>query len=505
MKNIFPSIIFLFILVSCQGTTSSSSLSSETISSSTSSSDVISYDQTSMVKLTTGDKEHLLETQENIKATSIPTSGSTVVHVNEENTLAPVKMFGAALTHASAHQLMLDEEGDQRKAILKDLFTSQGANFNAIRVPIGASDFHAEEHVFTNCDVKGGEDDLLANFNLDHDQELIQVIKEIYEIKPELKIIAVPWSAPEWMKVDSNASTEDPNGPKLCGGTLNNLYLKTYAQYLEKFCYAYSDLGIEINYLSLENEPTYNGADYPCMKLSASQAKTIALELNSTLPEWTSLMAYDHNCEDTLYTYLGEEFDTSTTRDIFSSIAIHGYGSQPIPEGTRALRELYPEKEIYMTEITEWEHGSSFATDLMYVCQNTTIKAYQNGLSGTLYWNLALDSNGGPNIGQKSTCYGVVNIDQADDGSLIYTKRPSYYGLSALSSLLEIEDAVVTYSLETEYENDSLLVAAFIKDNKYTVISANTSYSEQSVSVEIEDQYYSFDIPAQSILGFTFS
>lgn len=505
MKKSILSLSMLLLLTSCVKTTSSVTSESDHISSSSSadasSSFVLpTYEATKEVILTTGDQAHKLENQLNLIGKSQPQIESELITIGEEQ-LSKVKLFGAALTHASAHQLMLDKSGVQRKDILTDLFTDKGANFNAIRVPIGASDFHAEEHVFTCCDNKG-ESDLLEHFTLAHDQEIIQVIKEIYQLKPDLKIIAVPWSAPEWMKVNTQASSEDLEGPKLCGGTLSETYISTFASYLNKWCYAYADEGIEINYLCLQNEPTFNAADYPCMLLSPAQANTIARQLNATLPEWTSLMAYDHNCEDKMYTYLEDEF-SDDNYSMWDSIAIHGYGSQSIPSGTKQLKSLYPDKDVIMTEVTEWEHDSSFANDLMYVCTHTTNKAYQNGLSGTLYWNLALDSLGEPNIGQKSICYGVVNIDQNADGSLLYTKRPAYYGLASLSHLLDIDDETITYAIKTECNNPALVSCAFKKGYEYMVSIANTSNDEIPFSVKINDLYYSSRLPGRSVISFS--
>ena len=139
-----------------------------------------------------------------------------------------------------------------------------------------------------------------------------------------------------------------------------------------------------------------------------------------------------------------------------------------------------------------------------HVCRNTTIKALQQGLSGTLYWNLILDSNGGPNIGQKSTCYGVVNIDTDQDGSLIYTKRPAYYGLAAISHMLHIEKDVTTYSLSTLCDDESILAIAFKKGDKYSLAIANTSYEMKTISVRLEHQFYNYSLESRSLVSFTF-
>ena len=42
-----------------------------------------------------------------------------------------------------------DDTKNTLHEVLEDMFTSKGANFNSIRIPIGSSDFHSEEHFFT--------------------------------------------------------------------------------------------------------------------------------------------------------------------------------------------------------------------------------------------------------------------------------------------------------------------------------------------------------------------
>ena len=496
MKKQLICLLSIFLLVGCQQL--------PTVSSSDTTVSVIADKDFSLTKdifLTEGLGEKRMSKVSNQSFSDRPLTQNNILKVDTSATMAQVDAFGAALTHSSAHQILLYKNKDERKAVLEDLFSSKGADFNTVRIPIGASDFHNEEHVFTCCDTKGDDGDLLKYFTLSHDQEIIQVIKEIYEIKPDLKIIAAPWSAPSWMKTGSKPSSKDPDGPSLCGGYLNNQYLNTFCDYLTKFCYQYEDQGIDINYLSLENEATFNGADYPCMIVTPSQASTIALSLNTTLPQKTKLLAYDHNCEDGMYEYLGEEFAKESISSLFSGIAIHGYGRESIPTGTANLRELYPDKKVYMTEITEWEHGSTFAKDLMYVCKNTTIKALNNGLSGTIYWNLALDSLGKPNLGQYSICYGVVNIDTRDDGTLSYTKNPAYYGLSHISRILNLSSEEETNSLKVDTNDSSLLACAFKTGDDFSFVVCNPTSEKADYSIEIDGHYFSSQLEASSVIS----
>lgn len=49
-------------------------------------------------------------------------------------------MFGGAITHSTAHLLLEDDTKNTLHEVLEDMFTSKGANFNSIRIPIGSSD-----------------------------------------------------------------------------------------------------------------------------------------------------------------------------------------------------------------------------------------------------------------------------------------------------------------------------------------------------------------------------
>ena len=411
---------------------------------------------TSQTTETFQEKAYLLSEKENKYLDSVKLDNSSKADVtlsfHPEKRKQQVDLFGGALTHSSAHLILEIKDKEKRKEFLRDIFVTNG--FNCIRIPIGSSDFHSEEHFFTCLDEIKDKKNPLSDFSLKHDQEIIQVIKEIKKIRKDLKIIAVPWSAPEFMKTDSKASTKDPKGPKLCGGTLKNEYIDMYADYLALFCDSYQDLGIDIDYLSLQNETTFNAADYPCMVLTSTQASAIARRLHSILPENTKLLAYDHNTEDVMYSYLEEEFMDKESESFFDSIAVHGYGSQPLYEGVRNLRSLYPDKKVYMSEITEWDSGSTFSQNLMYMAKNTTQKAINNGLSGTIYWNLCLSRDGGPCMGQTSTCYGLIDVDKNQNGNITTKKRSGFYGLSIFTSTLNISDSNPVYSLETS-QSDS--------------------------------------------------
>lgn len=74
---------------------------------------------------------------------------------------------------------------------------------DVVRISIAASDLN--ETAFTYNDMPAGKTDLeLKNFSIAKDQELINVLKDIQDINPKVKIFATPWSAPAWMKTNQN-------------------------------------------------------------------------------------------------------------------------------------------------------------------------------------------------------------------------------------------------------------------------------------------------------------
>lgn len=484
-------LITLFLSSGCSD--SSSSLNSD------------SPKESQKVLKTCGDQTSLLEEEENISFSYGETNDSSlsIISIDEDTLGQKVDSFGGAVTHAVANQLMKDSNGATRKKILTDLFTSSGADFNTIRIPIGSSDFIAEEHFFTCCDKKGSDEDPLEYFTLEHDQEMIEVIKEILELKSDLRIIATPWSPPAWMKDDSYVSDEDPYGYAICGGTLKSSQITNYALYLQRFVEEYQKLGITIDYLSILNEPLVEGTQYPSMNLPCDTAVKITLSLIDLLPSSVQLLAYDHNCEEAMYNYLSTLFKYSKVDDAYSGgIAIHGYGSQTLYSGTKNIRSLYPDKKIYMSEITEWEHSSSFSQDLMYCVKNTTIRSLNAGLSGTIYWNLVLSSQGEPNLGQKSICYGVCNLDYNEDGLSSYSHHASYYALAHVSKLLNLSENNYATSLMVSSENENLLgMALMTQQGRIEIVIANISESPIEFLLKKGQMHFTYTLDAKSVIS----
>ena len=195
--------------------------------------------------VTTGDQKMLLQPQPDITFQNAERSGP-VIEIDSSRQFQTMDGFGFSLTGGSAyhiHQLT----PEKRKALLKELFLPgpDGIGISYLRISIGASDLN--DHAYTYDDLKKGEKDLnLTRFNLGPDEEhVIPVLKEILSINPAVRMMGSPWSAPAWMK--SNSSLE--------GGSLKPEYDEVYADYLIKYLQAMTRAGINLDAITIQNEP----------------------------------------------------------------------------------------------------------------------------------------------------------------------------------------------------------------------------------------------------------
>ncbi|MEJ0105223.1 MAG: hypothetical protein WDO19_22870 [Bacteroidota bacterium] len=74
---------------------------------------------------------------------------------------------------------------------------------------------------------------------------LSRYCKKSFALTPNIKILASPWSAPVWMKTNSNS----------IGGNLKPGFYASYAQYFVKYILAMKQLGIPIDAITVQNEP----------------------------------------------------------------------------------------------------------------------------------------------------------------------------------------------------------------------------------------------------------
>lgn len=459
------------------------------------------------VYVTTGTMSKLLARQTSLKFTEYgidqETDGTSIV-VDVDKKGQVFYGYGASLTHSAAY--LLTQEGAEATTdeMLQELFGEDGARLSLVRVPIGASDYIEGDTFFTcdDLDDKNVDTDMsLEYFNIDHDTNIITILKKIIAINPDVQILACPWSAPAWMK--ENGSLE--------GSTLKEDCYEVYADYLVKFVEAYKAEGIEIDYLSLINEPLIRNCGYPHMDIDELQAVEIGRYLNEKFGERdldVSLLCWEHNVDDMAYDYLDTVLGTKENAKLFAGVALHGYGDVnefSVSEGMQYISESFPGNLSFLTEITEHSGSNDFASNLSYAARYSTVEPINHGMSGMLMWNLVLRSDGSPTpVRHGNECYGVMDIEE-NDGEFSYFKRSGYYAMAQTSKFAYAIDGEYPVALSATSSNDAQILASALYRADGTIVVTAVNISDQlseTVHLVIDGQCVSFELMPQSVVTF---
>jgi glucosylceramidase len=458
---------------------------------------------------TTGTKSALLTRESDIPLNIGAGAGDVDVIVDAGRELQKIDGFGGAMTHSAA-TVLLEQTPELRRQILEQLYsTDDGAGFGLVRLPIGTSDYagliDGEAVHYTLDDMPEGKTDPdLTHFSLENDEKsVIPVLQEALEINPELTIIGSPWSAPAWMKTTDS----------LYSGSLLPEYEDVYADYLVAFVAAYREHGIDIDYLTIENEPLVASRDYPVMEMGEFQQLSIIEKLGPKLAAAglgeVKVLAYDFNYSDAwsstavgfVDTILGDPEASQYT----AGIAFHGYENEGIDtfgQGFQYVHDEYPDKKSLVTEITEGTWSRDFASNFSYSLVNIVLGPLNYWSTGAVYWNTVLYADGTPSKGGAGTSLGLISV--TDEGT--YEKSSAYYAMAQFSEFLGTSsggDARVVYSESSSPE----IYAAAIKrpDGRLLIVVHNASSAfAESVNVIVGGSSFTADIAAHSATTFLY-
>ncbi len=315
------------------------------------------------------------------------------------------KGFGVALTGSSCYELSLMDPAE-RKKLLTHVYGKDGLNLSVARLAIGSCDYSAE--VYTYDDVPGDVE--LKHFSIERDRAyILPMIKEILEIRPDLRFYASPWSPPGWMKT----------GGFICGGYMRSKYIDVYADYIIKFLEAYAAEGINITALTPQNEPDVDQwGKFPACIWNPDQEAEYIFTLSKKLKAKgmdVDIWFHDHNFIGwRRVNWMLEEYPELL--DCCSSAAFHYYTG--CIEMIDKIKQDHPKIKFQFTE------GGPRLQDCYDSdwCKWGTMmaKAFNHGCESFTGWNLILDEEGRPNVGH-CYCAGLVTLDSR-------TKELSYSG-----------------------------------------------------------------------------
>jgi glucosylceramidase len=428
-----------------------------------------------------------LQQQAPIAFAASSVAANQTVTVNENTRYQQFIGAGASFTDTAAW--LMNSSGalsaSTRSSVMTKLFDpTNGIGLDFLRNPMGASDLARSNYVYdsTCCD--------LNDFSISHDlADVLPLTKQAQQLNPGLKVMAVPWTAPPWMK-DNNAYSQ---------GWLQSQYYGLYAQYFVKYIQAYQAQGVHIDYVSPQNEPTCC-AGYPSTQWNASGLDFFVG--SNLLPALhaaglsTKVLIHDWNWDgyDTWAAPLMN--DTAIRNDpLFGGIAWHGYSGNVSEQTT--VHNLFPNVPAFDTE----HSGGTWIANQQNEDMNNLISYTRNWGTTVTKWSLAVDQNMGPHNGGCGTCTGLITVHNGDSrsGQVDYTVE--YYDMGQLTKFVKPG----AYRIDSTANSTIPNVAWKNPDGSKALVAYNGTGSTQSLKVNWGNESFTYNLSAATSATFTWN
>ena len=446
--------------------------------------------------LTTTDNRSKDLTESFISFSTTDNMSPSTIRLKASEEFQTIDGFGAAITGSTAYNLLKMQPAD-RAAFLKQTFShTEGYGMSYIRICIGCSDFSLSE--YTCCDKEG-----IENFALTDEETkyVIPVLKEILSYNPELKIMASPWTAPKWMKV--NNLTDLKPYDSWTGGQLNPKYYQDYATYFALWIKAFNREGIDIYAMTPQNEPLNRGNSASMFMGWQEQRDFVKTALGPKFKAEgidTKIYVFDHNYN---YDNMADQqgYPTKIYADeeaskYIAGAAYHNYGGNL--NELNAIHKANPDKELVFSESTagDWNNGANLQARLIDDMEQITLGTVNRWCRGAIIWNLMLDSKRGPNRpGGCTTGFGAVDIN--DDFKTI--RRNSFYYIMAQMSA-GVKPGAKRIGTEGFTKNGLTFSAFRNPDNSYALVLSNKNSEDVRATVDDGSHHFPVTVPAKGIV-----
>ena len=330
-----------------------------------------------------------------------------------------MKGFGGAFTEAASSTL--DKLSPERRAeIIKRYFDKdEGIGYNLGRVHMNSCDFSLGNYT---CVDEG--DMTLESFRIDRDKaSVIPMVKDAMAYG-EIDMLASPWSPPAYMKTNNMMNR---------GGKLKKEYYELWSQYFVKFIEAYKAEGIEIQGVTIQNEPNATQTWDSCTYTAEEELDFAQNYLGPKMYDMgVKVFFWDHNKErviDRADVMLASE----KAQKYVSGIAFHWYSGDHFEE-LEMFHKMYPNKEMLFSEgCYEYSRGMLDTVKIGEKYAHDMIGNFNNYCNMFLDWNLLLNGEGGPNhVG--NFCDAPIMADTENDEIIIHD---SYYYIGHFSKYVQ--------------------------------------------------------------------
>ncbi|MEI6677949.1 MAG: glycoside hydrolase family 30 beta sandwich domain-containing protein [Mariniphaga sp.] len=409
----------------------------------------------------------------------------STIGVDDSQSFQTIDGFGYTLTGGSA-EVIKSLSTSVKQQLLQELFGSGNTSISVsyLRLSIGASDLNSMP--FTYDDMPAGQTDISLNdFTLSPDMTaLIPLLKEILAINPSIKIIATPWSAPVWMKDNTN----------FMGGSLQPQYYNVYAQYFVKYIQQMKAQGITVDAVTPQNEPLHPGNNPSMVMTALQQADFIKNNLGPAFQAvniTTKIVIYDHNCDKPEYPI--SILNDAGAKSFIDGSAFHLYAGDI--GALTLVHSSFPDKNIYFTEQYTSSSGS-FGGDLKWHLKNVIIGSMRNWSKVALEWNLANNAAYEPHTqGGCTTCKGAVTINGSDN----YTRNVGFYIVAHASKFVPSGSVRIASNLIGNLNN----VAFKTPGGKKVLIVENDGNTSELFNIKYNGKWITTSLEGGSVGTYT--
>jgi glucosylceramidase len=451
---------------------------------------------------------------------------ATVV-IDPSRTRQPYTGIGFSLDETSVSNLWKLTPAKREEAIRLLVDPKHGAGLDRFRLTIGSPDLIEHLPFWSYDEPPEGvtEDFGLKYFSIqrDLDAHIVDTARLIQRYNPRATFLASAWSAPAWMKTNNRFTGEVALVP---GSTTNHYQvgklrddcIDVFARYYVKYIQAYARRGINVDALTLLNEP---GIDvvYPAMDITIPQQQKLALAIKRELARArlrTQLYLHDFNFWDwrdpnsattkNYHRIFEDAAEGSVTgrqvRRASDGIAFHPYWGDP-----RVMRDAYEQtgKPVHMTETSDL----SPATILNYFRLNASSyitwaqTTDQDG--GTLHWTPSRDNNiDWEEVGR--TTKWPNRLVKVNTVTRDFTVRDELYQMGQFARYLGPEHVRVESSATTNGISNAVFRdranAVFRDGANFVAIVGNSNDADTKVRVVLAGKSFVATVPAGSYATF---
>lgn len=371
----------------------------------------------------------------------------STIYIKKNKPLQQIVGFGGAFTEAASY--VFHQASDEvKEKILKMYFSDEGLGYELGRMSVHSCDFALENYTYIE-----EFDHTLKTFSIEREHKyLLPMLKEAMKYSPNLKMAVAPWSPPAFMKSNNQMNR---------GGKLLKSYYDLYSEYIIKYLLVMKEEGIDIEYLSLQNEPEANQTWDSCIYEPEEMLELVKvihpkLVRNNLNPK---ILILDHN-RDILEKWAKAAQNDKEALKLIWGLAIHWYVSEDF-DALRRAKMIAPTLNILFTEgcIEGGPRPFALHTGERYI--RNMIGDLNNGCSGYIEWNLLLNEQGGPNH-KNNYCDAPMLL--LDNGDLVINS--SYYYIGHIAKYIKNG----SYVLEHINEANKLQVLTAINQNNQLVV-----------------------------------